>query len=58
MPNYQYICDRKHEYNEIRLISEDPKILLCPHCNGELRQRYFPPAISFKGPGFHRNDKS
>ncbi len=58
MPNYQYRCVDCHlEINEIRLINEETKLTSCTQCDGKLKRIYVPPAISFKGSGFYKNNK-
>lgn len=56
MPTYVYRCKNcEHQFETVQRMSDDP-LKECPECKGEVSRLLFPPAISFKGSGFHVND--
>jgi putative FmdB family regulatory protein len=56
MPTYVYRCKScEHEFETIQKMSDEP-LKQCPVCDGVIVRLLFPPAISFKGSGFHVND--
>lgn len=56
MPTYVYRCKKcEHQFEAVQRMSDDP-LKECPECKGEISRLLFPPAISFKGSGFHIND--
>jgi len=56
MPTYAYECTRcGHQFEIFQRISDDP-IAECEKCRGEVRKRFFPVGIVFKGTGFHVTD--
>lgn len=56
MPTYVYRCKNcEHQFETVQRMSDDP-LKECPECKGEISRLLFPPAISFKGSGFHIND--
>jgi len=56
MPTYEYECvscsDRFERFQKM----SDPPVTECPACGAAVRKVMHPPAIAFKGPGFHVND--
>jgi len=57
MPLYGYVCEIcgvevgiKHRVEEIGVDK------ICPMCDGELRRRWTPPAVVFKGRGFYTTE--
>lgn len=56
MPTYVYECKScQHQFEAVHKITEEP-VKECPECKGEVTRLLFPPAIVFKGSGFHIND--
>lgn len=56
MPTYVYECKAcKHQFETVQKITDEP-LKVCPKCKGEVARVLFPPAIVFKGSGFHVND--
>ncbi|MCX6344980.1 MAG: zinc ribbon domain-containing protein [Armatimonadetes bacterium] len=56
MPTYAYRCKNcEHQFETIQRMIDDP-LTACPECKGVINRLLFPPAISFKGSGFHVND--
>ncbi len=58
MPVYEYKCEKCGCYFEVRhSFNENPEVK-CPTegCNGPVHRIFSPPAIIFKGSGFHVND--
>lgn len=55
MPTYLYVCERGHEYEETRGMTEDPKLSTCakPDCGTKLIRKFSAPSITFKGTGFN-----
>lgn len=58
MPLYEYICDTCHSEFEVRRSFSDTGAPACPSCNGtgQVRRKFTPPAIVFKGSGFYVTD--
>lgn len=58
MPTYVYRCKKCGHQFELRQPFRSPKPDQCPKegCDGEVTKVLTPPAIVFKGPGFHVND--
>ena len=58
MPTYVYKCRKCGKVFELRQPFRAPKPEACPEdgCGGEVTKLLTPPAIVFKGPGFHVND--
>jgi len=56
VPTYVYECKScRHQFEAVHKINEEP-VKECPECKGEVMRLLFPPAIVFKGSGFHVND--
>ncbi|MDT7944611.1 MAG: FmdB family zinc ribbon protein [Dehalococcoidia bacterium] len=55
MPIYEYLCSQGHRYERWESFSA-PAEQECPHCGGQARRLFSPPAIIFKGPGFYSTD--
>jgi putative FmdB family regulatory protein len=56
MPTYEYECQKCGHVFEVRQSFSDAPIAKCETCNGKVRKLFSPPAILFKGSGFHCND--
>lgn len=56
MPNYRYMCDKKHETPVNHSIYENPKIK-CPKCGGDTQRKPATIVARFKGDGFYSTDK-
>lgn len=55
MPTYEYKCkENNHTYVEIRSITEDQKVDVCPEekCGSPLIRVFAAPPITFNGAGF------
>ena len=55
MPVYEYRCQNGHEFELLRSFS-DPPVLTCEVCEAPAKKLLRPPAIHFKGSGFHNTD--
>jgi putative FmdB family regulatory protein len=56
MPTYEYRCrDCGHELEVQQSFHDDP-LTECPSCGGDLRKRFSPVGITFKGSGFYKTD--
>ncbi|MCX7621491.1 MAG: FmdB family transcriptional regulator [Acidimicrobiales bacterium] len=56
MPTYEYRCrDCGHELEVQQSFHDDP-LTECPSCGGDLRKRFSPIGITFKGSGFYKTD--
>lgn len=56
MPIYEYECQKCKTVTEVQQSFSDPLLTKCTSCQGKLRKLFSPPAIIFKGSGFHCND--
>ncbi len=56
MPVYEYACTACGERTEAKQGFDDPPLVECPHCGGELRKLFSPVGIVFKGSGFYATD--
>ena len=58
MPTYEYKCEKCGRRFEVRHSFRDHPEVKCPieGCNGPVHRIFSPPAIIFKGSGFHVND--
>lgn len=54
MPIYAYQCDNGHRFDELQRVSDDP-VTACV-CGATAQRKLSPPAVHFKGPGFHNTD--
>jgi len=53
MPIYEYRCQRCSLTFEVKRGFEDGAKVACPKCGGgEVKQKYYPAPIFFKGGGF------
>lgn len=56
MPTYEYECLKcGHHFDVLQSFSDAP-ITRCTECRGKVRRVFSPPAIIFKGSGFHCTD--
>jgi putative FmdB family regulatory protein len=55
MPIYEYKCDNGHVFEVIQKMSEEP-LRKCEECGAPAARVLTPPAIHFKGSGFHNTD--
>ena len=58
MPIYEYKCNKCGNVFEIRQNFGDKQVECCQEegCKGKVTKLFSPPAIIFKGSGFHVND--
>lgn len=58
MPIYEYECQKCGRVFEARQSFSDEPLKTCndDNCNGKVKKLFSPPAIIFKGSGFHVND--
>jgi len=55
MPIYEYKCDSGHVFEVIQKMSDEP-LRKCEECGAPAARVLTPPAIHFKGSGFHNTD--
>ena len=55
MPIYEYKCDNGHVFEVIQRMSDEP-LRECQDCGAHASRVLTPPAIHFKGSGFHNTD--
>ena len=56
MPTYDYQCEKCGRVYEVRQSFSDAPMTKCEACSGKVHKLFSPPAIIFKGSGFHCND--
>jgi putative FmdB family regulatory protein len=55
MPTYEYRCTRcNHKFESVHAVGET--VDRCERCGGPVRRVFSPPALIFKGSGFHITD--
>jgi putative FmdB family regulatory protein len=55
MPIYEYKCENGHVFEVIQKMSDEP-LHECEECGAPASRVLTPPAIHFKGSGFHNTD--
>jgi putative FmdB family regulatory protein len=55
MPIYEYKCKKGHKFDVIQRMSDDP-VERCEVCDAPVQRVLHPPAVHFKGSGFHNTD--
>ncbi len=55
MPIYEYKCENGHVFEVIQRMSDEP-LRECQECGAPASRVLTPPAIHFKGSGFHNTD--
>jgi putative FmdB family regulatory protein len=55
MPIYEYKCENGHVFEAIQKMSDEP-LRECEVCGAPASRVLTPPAIHFKGSGFHNTD--
>jgi putative FmdB family regulatory protein len=55
VPIYEYKCDNGHVFEVIQKMSDEP-LRECEECGAPATRVFTPPAIHFKGSGFHNTD--
>ena len=55
MPIYEYKCENGHVFDTIQRMSDEP-LRECEVCGAPASRVLTPPAIHFKGSGFHNTD--
>src|SRR5215475_2083892 len=55
MPIYEYKCENGHVFDVIQKMSDEP-LTECQECGAPAVRVLTPPAIHFKGSGFHNTD--
>jgi putative FmdB family regulatory protein len=55
MPIYEYKCDNGHVFDAIQKMT-DEALTECEECGAPAARVLTPPAIHFKGSGFHNTD--
>jgi putative FmdB family regulatory protein len=55
MPIYEYKCDNGHVFEAIQKMTDEP-LRKCEECGAPAARVLTPPAIHFKGSGFHNTD--
>jgi putative FmdB family regulatory protein len=56
MPLYEYLCQACGRRTEVLQRVDEPPLVECPHCRGELRKLLSAPAFQFKGSGWYLTD--
>jgi putative FmdB family regulatory protein len=55
MPIYEYKCENGHVFDAIQRMTDEP-LSKCEECGAPAVRVLTPPAIHFKGSGFHNTD--
>jgi putative FmdB family regulatory protein len=55
MPIYEYKCENGHVFEAIQRMADEP-LTKCEECGAPASRVLTPPAIHFKGSGFHNTD--
>jgi putative FmdB family regulatory protein len=55
MPIYEYKCENGHVFETIQKMTDEP-LRECEECGAPASRVFTPPAIHFKGSGFHNTD--
>lgn len=55
MPIYEYKCENGHVFDAIQRMTDEP-LTKCEECGAPASRVLTPPAIHFKGSGFHNTD--
>ena len=55
MPIYEYKCENGHVFETIQKMTDEP-LTECEECGAPAARVLTPPAIHFKGSGFHNTD--
>jgi putative FmdB family regulatory protein len=55
MPIYEYRCERKHTFEVMQRMSDDP-LTSCEVCGAPVQRVFHPVAVHFKGSGFYNTD--
>jgi putative FmdB family regulatory protein len=55
MPIYEYKCEHGHVFETIQKMTDEP-LRECEECGAPASRVFTPPAIHFKGSGFHNTD--
>jgi putative FmdB family regulatory protein len=55
MPIYEYKCENGHVFDAIQRMTDEP-LTECEECGAPASRVLTPPAIHFKGSGFHNTD--
>jgi putative FmdB family regulatory protein len=55
MPIYEYKCENGHVFDVIQRMADEP-LTECQECGAPAVRVLAPPAIHFKGSGFHNTD--
>jgi putative FmdB family regulatory protein len=55
MPIYEYKCENGHVFETIQKMADEP-LRECEECGAPASRVLTPPAIHFKGSGFHNTD--
>ena len=55
MPTYEYRCEKGHDFEVMRRMSDDP-VIECQVCGAPVQRVFSPVAVHFKGTGFYSTD--
>jgi len=55
MPTYEYRCDKGHDFEVMKRMTDDP-ITECEVCGAPVQRVFSPVAVHFKGTGFYSTD--
>ena len=55
MPIYEYRCEKRHTFEVMQRMSDDP-VTECEKCGAPVQRVFHPVAVHFKGSGFYNTD--
>jgi putative FmdB family regulatory protein len=55
MPNYEYRCERGHNFEVMQRMTDEP-VSSCTTCEAPVQRVFHPVAVHFKGKGFYNTD--
>jgi putative FmdB family regulatory protein len=55
MPTYEYRCEKGHDFEVMKRMSDDP-VTECEVCGAPVQRVFSPVAVHFKGTGFYSTD--
>jgi len=55
MPTYEYRCEKGHDFEVMKRMTDDP-VVECEVCGAPVQRVFSPVAVHFKGTGFYNTD--
>jgi putative FmdB family regulatory protein len=55
MPTYEYRCQKGHDFEVMKRMTDDP-VIECQVCGAPVQRVFSPVAVHFKGTGFYSTD--